>query len=44
MSYLKLSHLKVGLLINFNVLLLKNGLVRLVNDLSESPRPQRAPR
>lgn len=42
MSYLKLSHLKVGLLINFNVLLLKNGLVRLVNDLSESPRPQRS--
>ncbi len=31
LSYLKLTGLKVGLLINFNVLLLKNGLRRLVN-------------
>jgi len=32
LSYLKLSRCKVGLLINFNVLLLKNGIVRIVND------------
>jgi len=32
LSYLKLSRCKVGLLINFNVLLLKNGIVRVVND------------
>ena len=33
LSYLKLSGKKVGLLINFNVLRLKNGLRRMVNDL-----------
>ncbi len=32
LSYLKLSGCKVGLLINFNVILLKNGIVRVVND------------
>jgi GxxExxY protein len=32
LSYLKLSRCKVGLLINFNVILLKNGIVRVVND------------
>jgi GxxExxY protein len=31
LSYLKLSGCKVGLLINFNVLLLKNGIRRVVN-------------
>jgi GxxExxY protein len=41
LSYLKLSGCKVGLLINFNVLLLKNGVVRVVNHLTESPRPPR---
>lgn len=30
-SYLKLSKCKVGLLINFNVKLLKNGIRRLAN-------------
>lgn len=30
LSYLKLSGCKVGLLINFNVPLLKNGIIRLV--------------
>ena len=30
LTYLKLTHLKTGLLINFNVPLLKNGLKRLV--------------
>jgi GxxExxY protein len=33
LSYLKLSGCKVGLLINFNVNLLKNGIKRLVNGL-----------
>lgn len=33
LSYLKLSACKVGLLINFNVKMLKDGLRRMVNDL-----------
>lgn len=32
-TYLKLSNCKLGLLINFNVALLKEGVRRLVNDL-----------
>jgi len=32
-TYLKLSHGKLGLLINFNVRSLKNGLKRVVNNL-----------
>ncbi len=32
--YLKLSQCKLGLLVNFNVKLLKEGLKRLVNNLS----------
>jgi len=35
-NYLKLAHLSVGLLINFNVPLLKNGIRRFVNNLSET--------
>ncbi len=31
-SYLKLSGYRVGLLINFNVMLLKNGIKRVVNN------------
>jgi GxxExxY protein len=31
LTYLKLSGLKVGLLLNFNVAVLKNGIVRLVH-------------
>jgi GxxExxY protein len=31
LTYLKLSNIKVGLLINFNVLVLKDGLKRIVN-------------
>jgi GxxExxY protein len=31
-SYLKLSDCKVGLLINFNVKILKSGLRRIIND------------
>ena len=33
MTYLKLSNKKLGLLINFNELLIKNGLKRIVNNL-----------
>jgi GxxExxY protein len=33
LSYLKLSGKKLGLLLNFNVPLLKQGIVRLVNEL-----------
>jgi len=36
LSYLKLTHCKLGLLINFNVELLKDGLVRVVNDFPDS--------
>ena len=33
LSYLKLSNKRLGLLINFNVVLLKHGIKRLVNKL-----------
>ncbi len=33
LTYLKLTDLKLGLLINFNVVLLKDGLKRIVNNL-----------
>ena len=33
LTYLKLNNYKLGLLINFNVALLKNGLKRVVNKL-----------
>jgi GxxExxY protein len=33
LTYLKLTHCKLGLLINFNVVLLKDGVRRLVNNL-----------
>jgi GxxExxY protein len=36
MSYLRLSGLKVGLLINFNVQVLKRGLKRVVNRFPDS--------
>lgn len=32
LSYLKLSGYEIGLLINFNVRMLKNGIKRLIND------------
>ena len=41
LSYLKLSGCKVGLLINFNVEVLKGGIRRVVNDFPDSPRAQR---
>ena len=31
LTYLKLAHCKLGLLINFNVLLLKDGIKRVIN-------------
>jgi GxxExxY protein len=31
LTYLKLMHLKIGLLLNFNVPLFKNGIYRLIN-------------
>lgn len=35
LTYLKLTGLKLGLLINFNVPVLKDGIVRIVNQLEE---------
>jgi GxxExxY protein len=35
LTYLKLSDLKLGLLLNFNVPIMKDGIVRVVNKLSE---------
>ena len=33
LTYLKLSNCKLGLLINFNTVLLKNGIRRIANNL-----------
>ncbi|MGB9889999.1 MAG: GxxExxY protein [Anaerolineae bacterium] len=46
LSYLKLSGCKVGLLINFNVQVLKEGIKRVVNNFPEGlpPRTQRTRR
>lgn len=41
LSYLRLSGRRVGLLINFHVRVLKNGLKRIVNDFPDSARPTR---
>ncbi len=35
LTYLKLSGLHLGLILNFNVPVMKNGVVRIVNELSE---------
>ena len=35
LTYLKLSGLKLGLLMNFNVALMRDGIVRIVNKLDE---------
>jgi GxxExxY protein len=43
LSYLKLSGLKVGLLINFNVKFLKNGIRRIVNNFPDNPSTERIP-
>ncbi|MGI4870169.1 MAG: GxxExxY protein [Janthinobacterium lividum] len=45
LTYLKLSGCKLGLLINFNVARIKDGITRKVNGLEESlpPRPSAKP-
>jgi len=43
LSYLKLSGIKVGLLINFNVKYLKNGIRRIVNNFPDNPSAERIP-
>jgi GxxExxY protein len=35
LTYLKLSELKIGLLLNFNVPFMKDGIIRIVNKLEE---------
>ena len=35
LTYLKLSGFKLGLLLNFNVTLIREGIVRIVNELEE---------
>jgi GxxExxY protein len=35
LTYLKLSGFKLGLLFNFNVTLMREGIVRIVNELEE---------
>ncbi len=35
LNYLKASHISVGLLINFNERLLKDGIIRVVNNFNE---------
>ena len=37
LTYLRLTDLRLGLLINFNEVLLKNGIHRIVNNLYEHP-------
>ncbi|KAF5437089.1 PD-(D/E)XK nuclease superfamily protein [Candidatus Methanophagaceae archaeon] len=44
LSYLRLSGCNVGLLINFNVKVLKDGIRRVVNGFPDTPRSQRAQR
>ncbi|HEY74178.1 MAG: GxxExxY protein [Chloroflexi bacterium] len=44
LSYLKLSGCKVGLLMNFNVKILKDGIRRVVNNFPDSPRSLRSQR
>ncbi len=36
LTYLRLSGLSLGLILNFNTVLLRDGIVRVVNDLKES--------
>ncbi len=36
LTYLKASNKQIGLLINFNVLVLKDGIKRIVNDYTET--------
>ncbi len=43
-TYLRLTACRAGLLINFNEMLLKHGIKRLVNRLEEDPRRPPLPR
>lgn len=45
LTYLRLSNLRVGLIINFNVELLRDGITRIVNDFrdDEDREPQDPP-
>ncbi len=36
LTYLKLSGLRLGLLLNFNGIVMKDGIIRLVNELKEN--------
>jgi GxxExxY protein len=36
LTHLRLSGMRLGLLINFNVVLIKDGIVRIVNNLNEA--------
>jgi GxxExxY protein len=38
LTYLKISGLKLGLLLNFNMPVMKDGIVRIVNNLEEPAR------
>ena len=38
LTYLKLSNLKIGFLINWNSVLIKNGLIRMVNHYDDRPQ------
>jgi GxxExxY protein len=41
LTYLKLSDLSLGLLINWNVVLLRDGIKRVVRNHPENPNPER---
>lgn len=41
LSHLRLLNIQVGLLINFHVVLLKEGIGRMVNNYREEPEPQK---
>ena len=40
LTYLRLTDKRLGLLINFNVNLIKDGIARIVNGLDEDPKTQ----
>ena len=44
LSHLRLLGLQVGLLINFHVVALKDGIRRIVNNYDENPKSQSQPR
>ena len=44
LTYLKLSNKRVGLLINFNMSVLKNGIKRVVNGCQDLSAPRLSPR